>query len=60
MSTTETALTAHLVMPGGFPGDAFLHTVVSEIQRHFAIGHTTIQVETAGDHPCVLAPDGVV
>ena len=26
MSTTEFALTAHLVMPGGFPGDAFLPT----------------------------------
>jgi cobalt-zinc-cadmium efflux system protein len=25
MSTTETALTAHLVMPGGHPGDVFAH-----------------------------------
>src|SRR6185437_602635 len=25
MSTTETALTAHLVMPAGHPGDAFLY-----------------------------------
>ena len=60
MSTTETALTAHLVMPGGYPGDAFLHTVARELQRHFTIGHTTIQVETAEGHPCALAPDEVV
>jgi cobalt-zinc-cadmium efflux system protein len=60
MSTTETAFTAHLVMPGGYPGDAFLHTVASEMERHFAIGHTTIQVETSDGHPCVLAPEEVV
>jgi len=28
MSTTETALTCHLVMPGGHPGDAFIHKLV--------------------------------
>ncbi len=60
MSTTETALTAHLVMPGGYPGDAFLHTVASELKRHFTIGHPTLQVETAEGHPCALAPDEVV
>ena len=60
MSTTETALTAHLVMPGGYPGDRFLHTVSSEMMRHFTIGHTTIQVETADGNPCALAPDEVV
>ena len=60
MSTTETALTAHLVMPGGYPGDTFLHTVASEMERHYTIGHTTIQVETADGVPCALAPDGVV
>ena len=31
MSTTETALTAHLVMPGGHPGDAFLREIAEEL-----------------------------
>ena len=61
MSTTETALTVHLVMPGGHPGDAFFQDVVRHIEHNFHIGHTTIQIETGGTaHPCVLAPDHVV
>ena len=46
MSTTEAALTAHLVMPSGCPGDAFLHELAHELEHDFAIGHTTVQVET--------------
>jgi len=46
MSTTETALTAHLVMPGGHPGDIFLREVAEELEHHHGIGHTTVQVET--------------
>ena len=49
MSTTETALTAHLVMPSGHPGDAFLHDAATELEHHHRIGHTTIQVETSRD-----------
>lgn len=45
MSTTETALTAHLVMPGGHPGDEFLKEVSEELQHHHRIGHATIQIE---------------
>ena len=45
MSTTETALTAHLVMPGGHPGDAFLREIAEELEHHHRIGHTTVQVE---------------
>ena len=59
MSTTETALTAHLVMPAGHPGDAFLAKIGHEIGHLFKIGHVTLQVEIAQD-PCVLAPDHVV
>jgi cobalt-zinc-cadmium efflux system protein len=61
MSTTETALTVHLVMPGGYPSDRFIAEVADELRERFGIGHATIQVET-GDalHPCVLAPDHVV
>ena len=52
MSTTETALTAHLVMPGGHPGDAFLREIAEELEHHHRIGHTTVQVEISrGDCP---------
>jgi cobalt-zinc-cadmium efflux system protein len=45
MSTTENALTAHLVLPGGHPGDEFLITAASELRQRFGIGHTTLQIE---------------
>ncbi|MCX7148973.1 MAG: cation diffusion facilitator family transporter [Rhodocyclales bacterium] len=53
MSTTDIALTAHLVMPGGHPGDAFLERVAHELHEHFHITHPTIQIELDGlDHGC--------
>lgn len=61
MSTTETALTAHLVMSDGYPGDAFIAQTVHELHEHFQIGHATLQVETADEHyACPLAPEYVV
>lgn len=45
MSTTETALTAHLVMLAGSPGDAFLSRIKTELHDKFGIEHPTIQVE---------------
>ena len=61
MSTTETALTAHLVMPTGYPGDAFLCQVCKDLHDHFGIEHSTLQVETGdSDYPCALAPDHLV
>jgi cobalt-zinc-cadmium efflux system protein len=54
MSTTEFALTAHLVMPGGFPGDAFLQACAHGIEHRFGIGHATLQVELGED--CERAP----
>lgn len=61
MSTTETALTAHLVIPGGHPGDAFLHTLSHELEHRFGIGHATIQIETAAHgHDCALVSEAVV
>jgi cobalt-zinc-cadmium efflux system protein len=59
MSTTETALTVHLVIPGGHPGDAFTAEVCKELRAHHHVHHSTIQIET-GAHPCELAPDHVV
>ena len=46
MSTTETALSAHLVMPAGHPGDGFLHDLAEELEHHHHVGHVTVQVET--------------
>jgi cobalt-zinc-cadmium efflux system protein len=61
MSTTETAMTAHLVRPGAGLDDQLLHDVCHELERRFRISHATLQVE-AGDteHACRLAPDHVV
>ncbi|NOU02884.1 MAG: cation transporter [Novosphingobium sp.] len=47
MSTTETAFTAHLVMPGAAPGDAFLQAISHELEGRFGIHHATIQIEQA-------------
>ena len=50
MGTTDTALTVHLLMPGGHPGDAALAALAHDLEHKFGIGHATIQVETgAGD-----------
>jgi cobalt-zinc-cadmium efflux system protein len=46
MSTTETALTAHLVMPGGYPGDAVRNAINEALKEKFSIGHSTLQIET--------------
>lgn len=60
MSTTETAMTAHLVIPGGHPGDRFLHDLAHEMAHDFGIGHVTIQVEIMVDIDCALESEGVV
>ena len=58
LSTNETALTAHLVRPGG-SDDSFLHDVCAELSHRFNIDHATLQIE-AGSDDCKLAPTGVV
>ena len=60
MSTTEVALTCHLVMPGGHPGDGFLHGLCDQLTEQFRIDHTTVQIETDPTAACALAPDEVV
>ena len=61
MSTTETALTAHLVRPGAALDDPWLCDVADALEARFRIQHATLQVES-GDHahPCKLASDAVV
>jgi cobalt-zinc-cadmium efflux system protein len=59
MSTTEVALTAHLVMPEPPADDRFLGDVCHELRHRFEIGHATIQIEH-GDIACHQAPANVV
>jgi cobalt-zinc-cadmium efflux system protein len=56
MSTTENALTAHLVMPAGHPGDDFLSDLHRDLDHRFRIGHATVQVELGDAAPCALEP----
>jgi cobalt-zinc-cadmium efflux system protein len=55
MSTTTVAMTCHLTMPGGHPGDAFLHDVATDLRRRFRIDHVTLQVETSHGAACPQA-----
>jgi cobalt-zinc-cadmium efflux system protein len=54
MSTTETALSGHLVMPDRSGGDAFLARTCEELQRRFGICHVTLQIESE-EMECTLA-----
>jgi cobalt-zinc-cadmium efflux system protein len=60
MSTTETALTCHLVMPKGHPGDEFLQKLCDQLHDKFEIAHPTVQIELADTGACKLAPEHVV
>lgn len=57
MSTTETAMTAHLHRAAD--DDAFLGRACEELRHRFRIGHVTLQIES-GRHACPLQPDEVV
>lgn len=57
LSTTESALTVHLVMPQGYPGDAFVDEIVRTLKERFRVHHSTLQVEQGTtDHACTLHP----
>jgi cobalt-zinc-cadmium efflux system protein len=61
MSTTETALTAHVIRPDNAASDLFLHEACAGLSERFGIHHATLQVETVGGvHACRLAPANVV
>lgn len=60
MSTTQAALTCHLVMPAGHAGDQFLIELSHALHRRFGIEHVTIQIETDPASQCQLAPEHVV
>lgn len=60
MSTTEVALTCHMVIPAGHPADAFLMATAHHLKQGFGIQHATLQIETDPRLECALAPDHVV
>ena len=60
MSTTDVALTAHLVIPSGHPPDSFLMEICEELRAHHGIGHVTLQVETDPATVCVIASEDVI
>ena len=59
LSTTETALTVHLVVPAEVSSDTYLQEIRYELHQDFGIEHATVQLER-GDVPCELAPENVV
>jgi cobalt-zinc-cadmium efflux system protein len=52
LSTTQTALSAHLVMPGGHPGDRVLADLADAMRHDFGLGHATLQIELGDGAPC--------
>ncbi len=58
MSTTETALTAHLVKPDGRLDDDLLARAAAGLRERFGIAHITIQLEQGAAHDCSLEPCG--
>lgn len=60
LSTTRVALTAHLVMPAGHPGDSFLDKLADDLAHDFSIAHVTLQIEIGDKDQCRLAPDDVI
>jgi cobalt-zinc-cadmium efflux system protein len=56
MSTTENAMTVHLVMAEGYPGDAFMDEVTEILKMRFDLHHSTLQIEQGTTaHACCLA-----
>jgi len=56
VSTRETALTAHLVMPQGFLVDADYQRINQALAQRFNIQHVTLQPEQGWQHyPCAQA-----
>lgn len=57
MSTTEGALSVHLVIPEGYPGDHFMDEITDTLKKRFSIKHSTLQMELGTtNHTCTLVP----
>ena len=61
MSTTDVALTAHLIRPCHGGEDALLASATRQLRERFGIAHATLQVEQGlAIHACDLATPGSV
>lgn len=60
LSTTQTALTCHLVMPDGHPGDQFTSTIAERLLTQFNIEHSTLQIELSEEADCRQRSDHVI
>lgn len=54
MSTTEVALSVHLIIDEDSLEKDFLPKLQQELHHRFSIEHSTIQIERKGDDPCML------
>jgi len=55
LSTTGNALSAHLVMPAGHPGDESLDGIVVTLRERFSMQHATLQVDLGTtEHRCAM------
>jgi cobalt-zinc-cadmium efflux system protein len=55
ISTTESALTVHLVMPSGYPGDGEIDSITRVLNERFSVHHSTLQIEQGTtQHACSL------
>jgi cobalt-zinc-cadmium efflux system protein len=52
LSTSDVALTAHVVLAGGAMDNELLHTINHGLEERFGIGHATIQFEAGGQPVC--------
>ncbi|SEO04264.1 cobalt-zinc-cadmium efflux system protein [Nitrosospira multiformis] len=60
LSTTESALTVHLVMPNGYPGDAFMDNIRNNLESHYAIHHSTLEIEQGTiSHYCPVSTESI-
>jgi cobalt-zinc-cadmium efflux system protein len=60
MSTTEVALTAHLVVPWQTCPPGLLRDTCTELNRRFKIAHATLQLEPTDGADCDRCVDGAV
>jgi cobalt-zinc-cadmium efflux system protein len=60
LSTTEVALSVHLIIVGDSLSNDFLAKLQHELHDHFNIGHSTIQVEKQDDDSCMLNKNGCI
>jgi cobalt-zinc-cadmium efflux system protein len=55
LSTTGNALSVHLVMPAGHPGDEAVDVIVCTLRDRYQMHHATVQVDLGTtDHHCAL------